>query len=194
MKSKELDGTFAGTCSNRLAESVQSLLVEQVRVSFHEDELKLQSTSQSIDQILASARAAESRLKHSAMSRLEKMQACLDRLAADCENLTAEIQKLEEDRNNVRSLLDRGNSDHWSDLERTTAKLKVDAALSDAAQEILKCERQIETLSTRRERLFQDEQILASSKNAGKDLVSSLISGGEPTPFQAALTKERANI
>ncbi|TXG99626.1 MAG: hypothetical protein E6R09_10050 [Rhodocyclaceae bacterium] len=194
MKSKELDGTFAGTCSNRLAESVQSLLVEHVRVSFHEDELKLQATSQRIDQIQASARAAESRLKQSAMSRLDKMQACLDRLAADYENLTAEIKKLEVDRNNVRSLLDRGNSDHWSDLERAAAKSSVDAALSDAAQEIAKRERQIETLLSRRERLVQDEQTWASSKSAGEDLMSSLTSGGDPTPFQAALTKERSSL
>lgn len=128
------------------------------------------------------------------MSRLEKLRACSERLAADRENLTGEIQKLEEDRTNVQSLLDRGNSDHWSDLERAAASSSVDAALSDAAQEIAKCERQIETLQKKREQLVQDEHAWASSKHAGEDLLSSLISGGEPTPYQEALTKDRTSL
>jgi hypothetical protein len=128
------------------------------------------------------------------MSRLEKLRACSERLAANCENLTVEIQKLEEDRNKVRSLLDRGNSDHWSDLERVAARSSVDAALSDAAQEIAKCERQIETLLNRREQLVHDEHAWASSKNAGEDLLSSLISGGEPTQYLATLAEDRTSV
>lgn len=128
------------------------------------------------------------------MSRLEKLLACSERLAADRENLTGEIQKLEEDRSNVQSLLNRGNSDHWSDLERAAASSSADAALSDAAQEIAKCEMQIETSLKKREQLVQDEHAWASSKHAGEDLLSSLISGGEPTPYQEALTKDRTSL
>ncbi len=189
-----MDESLTGTYSNRFAKCVEGLLVDHVRLSFREDERKLKSTSQRIDQVQANAREAESRLRNRAMSRLEKLRACSERLAADRENLTGEIQKLEEDRTNVQSLLDRGNSDHWSDLERAAASSSVDAALSDAAQEIAKCERQIETLLKKREQLVQDEHAWASSKHAGEDLLSSLISGGEPTPYQEAFTKDRTSL
>jgi hypothetical protein len=192
VKTKTLDETLTSTYSNRLAESFENLLIDHVRISFREDELKLQSNHQNVDQIQANARVTESRLQQRADSRLAKLLACRERLSADCEDVTAEIQKLEADRNDHRSLLHRGKAERWLDLERAAAKSSADTALSDAALEIAELKRRIETLLTRREQLAQDWQRWALSKSASEELVSSLISEGEPSSYHEALTKERA--
>ena len=191
---KAFDGQLTKNYTNRFAGSVERLLADHVRKAFLEDEQAHQALRQRIDQLQANFRAAESKLKQSAVISLEKIQARLDRLAADDECSSAEGRKLEAERNDIAYFLDRGNSGNWSDLERRAANSSVDTALANAAQKISMCETQIETLSIKYERVIQDEKTWASHKQAAEELLSSLNSGGEPMPYQSALNKEITDL
>lgn len=183
-----------GTSANQFTDCIEGLLIDHVRTSFSEDELKLQSISQSIDQVKARTQEIEYRLRNRATFRLEKLLACLERLSSDGEGATAQLQNLKSDRHNLLSLLHRGQTDCWTDLERETAKSNADTSLLDTVMEIAQCEKQIETLRTQRDQIFQEEQTWASSKKASEELLSILTAGFEPTSYQALLTKERIRL
>ena len=193
MKAKALDGKLAGI-SDRISEGVESLLIGHVRVSFLKDAQHLKSIDQKIYHVQDNARAGELRLQKGAIRRLAALQVCLDRLVAEGEDVADEIRKLEKDRYNLQSFLDRGRSDRWSDSDRAAAKASADAALSDAALEIADCERLFDNALSHREQLSQEEHVCAARKTGSEELVSSLVSGREPRSYQDALAKEMDSI
>jgi hypothetical protein len=94
------------------SDGIENLLIDQVRVSFRDDTLKLQSINQNKDQVRAKAKAKESKLNDGASSRLVKLQACLDRFGADFDDVSAKIKVRDEDQKNLRELIDRGSAGH----------------------------------------------------------------------------------
>lgn len=186
--------TSSDTNSDRLSEGVESLLTEHVRVAFREDVLSLDLICNSIDQVAVKAKEAKSRLKDHAMLRLDRLQICLDRAVEDCESVISEIRELEEDRENLRSLLGRVSSDRWTETERAEAEESASLALADGERGIKDREIEVTSLSTQLERLSEEAQSCVERKKVNVELEESLTSGREPLIFQEALTKETASL
>ena len=174
--------------------SIEKLLVVHARALFREDERELLSTRDEADRIRVSVREAESSLQDAAASKLAKLNVCLERLASDAEGAKAEVKKLEEEHNKLRSLIDRGNFDRWSDDEKAEAKSTVDAALSETAKEIDECARLIDVLISQREQLVIEDQKWETIKETIDDLLASLESEAEPTSYQVAFIQASTDL
>lgn len=191
MKATNLDGIPKGTSSKRFSEGVAGLLIDHVRIAFRQDEVDLQSAIQKSNRVREDFLAAKSLLEQSAMTRLERLQACRARAEADYETATAQIRKLEDDHTRIQSLAERWKSNQWTEIEIAAAKSIVEAALSDRADEIAKRDQQIKILRDRAEKLFLEGQECAALRNDSDEIVSILTSGGEPAKYQDALAREK---
>lgn len=175
-----MNWTNRDTSSNLPAEGSEALFLDHLRKIFRADERKLELVGKSMEQVRQDAENAKSKVQCHADSRLEKLQACLDRVNAAHDTVTAEIRTLEEDRQNLRNFIGRANGGHWSEAERAMALSNADTALSDLAQSILQGRRQIEDYLKGRDLNFQDAQSSAERKNACEELLSLLQAGGCP--------------
>jgi len=177
-----------------LPEGIEALLLDHARSSFHEDERRLQLVGERREQVRKDAEEAKSKVRHVAGSRLEKLQGCLDRVNAANDAVTAEIRTREEECQNLRSLIERGNGEQWSETEQAAAQSAADAALSDLAQSISQGERQVEALRERNDLIIQDGRSSAEQKNAQDELLSLLAAGSCPGSYQDALSKETTRL
>lgn len=191
MKATNLDGIPKVTSSKQFSEGLTSLLIDHVRIAFRQDEANLQSSIQKSNRVREDFLAAKSLLEKSAMTRLERLQAYHTSAEASYETATAQIRKLEEDRTRIQSLIERWNSNQWTEVEIAAAKSIVEVALSDTAHEIEKRDKQIKILMDRAENLFLEGQECAALRNDSDEILSILTSGGEPEKYQDALARER---
>lgn len=189
-----MDCTTRETSSKLLPEGIEALLLDHLRKIFREEERKLERVGMSMEQVRKDAEEAKSKVRYHVGSRLEKLQAYLDRANAAHDAVTSEIRTLEEDCQNLRNFIGRGNGGQWSEAEWATAHSNADAALSDLAQSILQGGRQIEDYMKGRDLNFQDAQSSAERKNAWEELLSLLQAGGCPDSYQDALSKETTGL
>jgi hypothetical protein len=189
-----LDRNQTGKSSKPFSEGVEGLLIDRARIAFHQDELSLQYISQKAKQVRDDFLAAKSLIRQSAMARIERIQACSERAVASYATATAQIKKFESDRSHLQSLIERGKSNRWTELEIAAAKSSVETGLSNAAQEIAKREQQIKNLVDRAEKLFQEGQICAAIKDDSRELLLLLTSGREPQKYQDALAKGKNSL
>ena len=189
-----MDGTAADKSSKQFSEGVTGLLIGHSRIAFRQDESKFNSIGQKAEEVRAQFLAEKSRLIQQATTRLERLQACRERMISDYETATAKIEQFQGERNRIQSVVERGRSKSWTDLDIAAAKSAVEVELSDAVQEIKKYQKQIQELTDHAEKLFQEGQACAEIKNGTDEIVSLLNSGREPHAYQDAFSTAKNDL
>lgn len=176
--------------TTRFSEGIESLLAEHVRPLFRADETALQSIGRRSDDVRNNAQLAASKLQQHANFRLSRLQELLEQTVIEGEQIAASVRQLTDERDALRSLLEKGLAHQWSETEIATAKAHADGALTDAAKEIEERKGQIDVLLKRSDELAQERQAIATSKCDSEALYSYLTSGLEPQPYRDALAAE----
>lgn len=172
------------------SEGIESLLADYVRPMFRADEIALQSIGRRSEDVRKDAQLAASKLQQRANFRLSRLQDFSERAVSVSKQLAARVRQLTDERDALRSLIERGKAHQWSETEIATAKAHADRALTDAAKEIEERKGQIDALLKRNDELALEQQAIATSKSDSEALFSSLTSGLEPQPYRDALAAE----
>lgn len=157
---------------------------------FRADEIALQSIGRRSEDVRKDAQLAASKLQQRANFRLSRLQDFSERAVSVSEQLATSVRQLTDERDALRSLIERGQAHQWSETEIATAKAHADGALTGAAKEIEERKGQIEVLLKRNGELALEQQAIATSKSDSEALFSSLASGLEPQPYRDALDAE----
>ncbi|MEG8219113.1 AAA domain-containing protein [Sphingomonas sp. HH69] len=176
--------------TTRFSEGIESLLADHVRPLFRADETALQSIGRRSDDVRKDAQLAASKLQQHANFRLSRLQELLEQTVIEGEQIAASVRQLTDERDALRSLLEKGLAHQWSETEIATAKAHADGALTDAAKEIEERKGQIDVLQKRNDELALEQQAIATSKSDSEALFSSLTAGLEPQPYRDALAQE----
>jgi hypothetical protein len=176
--------------TTRFSEGIESLLADHVRPLFRADETALQSIDRRSEVVRNDAQLTASKLQQHASFRLSRLQDLLEQTVVEGEQLAASVRQLTDERDPLRSLIERGQAHQWSEAEMTAAEAHSDEALTDVAKEIEDGKGQIDVLLKRSDELAQERQAIATSKCDSEALYSYLTSGLEPQPYRDALAAE----
>lgn len=190
MTVSSLIGRSCESSQARFSEGIESLLVNHVRPLFREDEIVQKTIDQRLEDGRKDAQLAASKLQQHANFRLSRLQEFLEQTVSKGEQIATSVRQLTDERDALRSLIERGKAHQWSETEIATAKAHADGALTDAAKEIEERKGQIEVLLKRNGELALEQQAIATSKSDSEALFSSLTSGLEPQPYRDALARE----
>lgn len=193
MQNAKANTLIEKSCSpstTRFSEGIESLLSDHVRPLFRADEIVLQSIGRRSEDVRKDAQLSAFKLQEHANFRLSRLQDFLERAVSEGEQIATRVRQLTDERDALRSLLERGQAHQWSETEIATAKAHADDALTDAAKEIEERKGQIDILLKRNDVLALEQQAIATSKSDSEALFTSLTAGLEPQPFRDALAAE----